>query len=89
MTSDTHPKQIAVEFSLDGKRTRIGGVCKGAGMIQPGMSVSGKRPAVCMPQCYVSSRAMPRLAAALQLSLEQAVAQSFNRIHGRRRHEHQ
>jgi len=23
MTSDTHPKQIAVEFSLDGKRTRL------------------------------------------------------------------
>ena len=38
MTSDTKPKQIAVEFKLGGKTVRIGGICKGAGMIQPGMS---------------------------------------------------
>src|SRR5262249_3486357 len=38
MTSDTRPKQIAVEFRLGGKTVRIGGICKGAGMIQPGMS---------------------------------------------------
>ncbi len=37
MTSDTRPKQIAVEFKLGGKTVRIGGICKGAGMIQPGM----------------------------------------------------
>src|ERR1051325_2933986 len=35
MTSDTRPKQIAVEFKLGGKKVRIGGMCKGAGMIQP------------------------------------------------------
>src|SRR2546423_4491057 len=34
MTSDTQPKQIAIEFKLGGKTVRIGGVCKGAGMIQ-------------------------------------------------------
>ena len=81
MTSDTHPKQIAVEFSLDGKRTRIGGVCKGAGMIQPGMSVSGKRPAALHATmlCFITTDAAIA-PAALQLSLEQAVAQSFNRI---------
>src|SRR5690348_5003650 len=45
MTSDTRPKQIAVEFKLGGKTVRIGCVCKGAGMIQPGMSATGKRPA--------------------------------------------
>ncbi|HEY5345911.1 MAG TPA: bifunctional ornithine acetyltransferase/N-acetylglutamate synthase, partial [Verrucomicrobiae bacterium] len=38
MTSDSRPKQIAVEFLLGGKKVRIGGICKGAGMIQPGMS---------------------------------------------------
>ena len=38
MTSDTRPKQIAIEFTLGGKTVRIGGICKGAGMIQPGMS---------------------------------------------------
>ncbi|HTI99616.1 MAG TPA: bifunctional ornithine acetyltransferase/N-acetylglutamate synthase, partial [Dongiaceae bacterium] len=37
MTSDTRSKQIAVEFKLGGKQVRIGGICKGAGMIQPGM----------------------------------------------------
>src|SRR5262249_46273678 len=45
MTSDTRPKQIAVEFKLGGKTVRIGGICKGAGMIQPGMSATGNRPA--------------------------------------------
>jgi glutamate N-acetyltransferase/amino-acid N-acetyltransferase len=45
MTSDTKPKQIAVEFKLGGKTVRIGGMCKGAGMIQPGMSATGARPA--------------------------------------------
>src|SRR5690606_33022725 len=45
MTSDTRPKQIAVEFNLGGKTVRIGGICKGAGMIHPGMSPTGKRPA--------------------------------------------
>ncbi|HEV2455956.1 MAG TPA: bifunctional ornithine acetyltransferase/N-acetylglutamate synthase, partial [Verrucomicrobiae bacterium] len=45
MTSDTRPKQIAVEFVLGKKTVRIGGMCKGAGMIQPGMSPTGKRPA--------------------------------------------
>src|SRR5215472_15607864 len=43
MTSDTKAKQVAVEFRLDGKAVRIGGVCKGAGMIQPGMSATGER----------------------------------------------
>src|ERR1700744_5078953 len=45
MTSDTRPKQIAIEFKLGGKTVRMGGICKGAGMIQPGMSATGARPA--------------------------------------------
>ena len=45
MTSDSKPKQIAVEFKLGGQTVRIGGICKGAGMIQPGMSNTGARPA--------------------------------------------
>lgn len=81
MTSDTRPKEIAVEFSLGGKRTRIGGVCKGAGMIEPGMSATGKRPAALHATmlCFITTDA-GITAAALQLALEQAVAQSFNRI---------
>src|SRR5437667_5039425 len=41
MTSDTRPKQIAIEFRLGGRPVRLGGICKGAGMIQPGMSAAG------------------------------------------------
>src|SRR5437764_1562867 len=43
MTTDTRHKEIAVEFEIAGVRVRLGGICKGAGMIQPGMSRTGKR----------------------------------------------
>jgi glutamate N-acetyltransferase / amino-acid N-acetyltransferase len=85
MTSDTRPKQIAVEFKLGGKTVRIGGMCKGAGMIQPGMSATGKRPAA-FPQglhatmlCFLTTDAAIE-AKALQSALREAVAHSFNRI---------
>jgi len=83
MTSDTRPKQIAVEFKLGGKTVRIGGVCKGAGMIQPGMSTDGKRPAAtplhATMLCFITTDAAIE-ARALQAALREAVAQSFNRI---------
>jgi len=89
MTSDTRPKQIAVEFKLDGKRVRIGGICKGAGMIQPGMSATGKRPAAlsggrlqglhATMLCFITTDAAVD-ANVLQAALNEAVAQSFNRI---------
>ncbi len=44
LTSDTRRKQIAVAFRLGGKTVRIGGICKGAGMIQPGLNATGRRP---------------------------------------------
>ena len=37
MTTDTHSKQFAVEFELDGKKVTLGGMCKGSGMIHPNM----------------------------------------------------
>ncbi len=83
MTSDTRPKQIAVEFSLGGKKIRIGGVCKGAGMIQPGMSATGARPAAsplhATMLCFITTDAAIEKNT-LQVALEEAVAQSFNRI---------
>ncbi|HEY1663960.1 MAG TPA: bifunctional glutamate N-acetyltransferase/amino-acid acetyltransferase ArgJ [Verrucomicrobiae bacterium] len=86
MTSDTRPKQIAVEFMLGGKKVRIGGICKGAGMIQPGMSATGQRPAA-LPHgglhatmlCFITTDAAIE-AKALQAALQEAVAHSFNRI---------
>ena len=38
MTTDTKIKEIAVEFELDGKVCRLGGICKGSGMIHPNMA---------------------------------------------------
>jgi glutamate N-acetyltransferase/amino-acid N-acetyltransferase len=83
MTSDTRPKQIAVEFKLGGKTVRIGGICKGAGMIQPGMSTTGARPAA-MPLHatmlgFITTDAAIEVKV-LQAALREAVAQSFNRI---------
>jgi len=94
MTSDTLPKQIAVEFRVSGKTVRVGGICKGAGMIQPGMSGTGVRPpAIPHPAansaraqalhatmlCFITTDAAIE-ATALQAALQEAVANSFNRI---------
>ena len=38
MPTDTTKKEIAVEFELDGKTCRIGGIAKGSGMIHPDMA---------------------------------------------------
>ncbi|MBR7178777.1 MAG: bifunctional glutamate N-acetyltransferase/amino-acid acetyltransferase ArgJ [Oscillospiraceae bacterium] len=38
MTTDTCPKEIAVEFTLGGKTCRMGGIAKGSGMIHPNMA---------------------------------------------------
>ena len=86
MTSDTKPKQIAVEFQLDGKTVRIGGICKGAGMIQPGMSATGARPAA-LPHGGLHATMLGFITTdaavdkkVLQAALNEAVAHSFNRI---------
>lgn len=83
MTSDTRAKQIAVEIKIGGKAVRIGGICKGAGMIQPGMSVTGQRPPA-LPLhatmlCFVTTDAAIK-AAPLRAALQEATALSFNRI---------
>ena len=83
MTSDTRAKQIAVEFMLDGTAVRIGGICKGAGMIQPGMSPVGTRPASrplhATMLCFMTTDAALERPT-LQAALTEAVANSFNRI---------
>jgi glutamate N-acetyltransferase/amino-acid N-acetyltransferase len=38
MTTDTYPKEAAVETVIDGKVVRIGGMAKGSGMIHPNMA---------------------------------------------------
>jgi len=83
MTSDTHPKEVAVELELGGKKVRIGGVAKGAGMIHPGMSPTGKRP-YSMPLHATMLSFITTDASigkpTLQRCLTEAVASTFNRI---------
>jgi glutamate N-acetyltransferase/amino-acid N-acetyltransferase len=80
MTSDTKPKEVAIEFSLAGKKVGIGGICKGAGMIQPGMSQTGARPALHATMlCFVTTDAAID-SRTLQKCVNEAVAHSFNRI---------
>jgi len=38
LTTDTRPKRMALEFQIEGKTVRLGGVTKGAGMIYPNMA---------------------------------------------------
>ncbi|HAB14852.1 MAG TPA: arginine biosynthesis protein ArgJ [Verrucomicrobiales bacterium] len=85
MTSDSRPKQVAIEFALGGRRVRLGGMCKGAGMIQPGMSGTGRRPAA-QPQglhatmlAFITTDVVIE-SKLLQSALQEAVANSFNRI---------
>ena len=40
MTTDTIEKQVAVEFVVDGKTVRVGGMAKGSGMIHPNMATT-------------------------------------------------
>ncbi len=73
MTSDTRRKEIAVEFKLGDVTVRLGGLCKGAGMIQPGMA-----PHATMLGFLTTDAAVePDF---LKVALEKAVGQSFNRI---------
>ena len=83
MTSDTRAKEVAVEFKIGGRPVRIGGICKGAGMIQPGMSATGARPAAAPLHATMLGFITTDVAIeprALKAALAEAVAHSFNRI---------
>ena len=70
MTTDTVPKEYAIEVECPQGNYRIGGMAKGAGMIKPNMATM---------LAYLSTDA--KLSAAnLDRALRQAVEHSFNRI---------
>ncbi|MBI4778309.1 bifunctional glutamate N-acetyltransferase/amino-acid acetyltransferase ArgJ [Candidatus Desantisbacteria bacterium] len=70
MTTDTRPKQVAVEMMLQGKQVIIGGMAKGAGMIAPNMATM---------LCFLTTDAI--LSNPLLISmLQEAVNISFNSI---------
>jgi glutamate N-acetyltransferase/amino-acid N-acetyltransferase len=75
MTSDTRRKEIAVEFKIDKRAVRIGGICKGAGMIQPGMD---RKLHATMLTFITSDLAIE--SNQLKRALQIAVQRSFNRI---------
>jgi glutamate N-acetyltransferase/amino-acid N-acetyltransferase len=74
MTTDTCPKSMAVQLSINGKIVTIGAMTKGAGMIDPNMSV----PHATM-LCYITTDAVIDNSL-LSDFLGRGVEDSFNRI---------
>lgn len=70
MTTDTVPKEVAVEFTLGGKQVHIGCVAKGSGMIHINL---GTMICVITTDCAIS-------ADMLQASLRRVVPHSLNRV---------
>jgi glutamate N-acetyltransferase/amino-acid N-acetyltransferase len=70
MTTDTVPKEVAVETASGGMTIRVGGMAKGSGMIAPDMATM---------LAFVTTDAAVEQEA-LQHCLSGAVTQSFNRI---------
>lgn len=70
MTTDTVPKSAARLVKIGGREVRIGGMCKGAGMIEPYM-------ATMLGFITTDAAVAPAL---LQTALRAAVDSSFNRI---------
>ena len=70
MTTDLTMKEIAVEFIIEGKPVKIGGIAKGSGMIHPNM---GTMLAFLTTDCAISSKM-------IQKALIHATNVSFNRV---------
>ena len=70
MTTDTRPKEIAVEFTVGGKVCRMGGIAKGSGMIHPNMATM---LVFVTTDCKISSTM-------LQKALSADVEDSFNMV---------
>ena len=70
MTTDTHPKEFAVEFEAGGKIVRLGGMAKGSGMIHPDM---------CTMLGYITSD-ISISRELLQEALSETAADTFNMI---------
>lgn len=70
MTTDTHDKQVAYEFFLDGRKVHIGGMAKGSGMIHPNMGTM---------LAYVTTDAAIEKEL-LQKALDEIVVDTFNMI---------
>jgi glutamate N-acetyltransferase/amino-acid N-acetyltransferase len=70
MTTDTRPKELAVQVDLKGTKFTIGGVVKGIGMIHPNLATM---------LCFIATDAVVR-ADFLPEALQKAVDCSFNMV---------
>ncbi|MBN2557690.1 MAG: bifunctional glutamate N-acetyltransferase/amino-acid acetyltransferase ArgJ [Clostridia bacterium] len=70
MTTDTYPKETAVEFDLGGFRTVLGGIAKGSGMIHPDMATM---IGIITTDAFISSELLKK-------ALIDSVGKSFNKI---------
>ena len=70
MTTDTKPKQAAVQVKIGGRTVTVGGMCKGSGMIEPNM-------ATMLGFITTDAAVTPAM---LNRALKLAIAASFNRV---------
>ncbi len=70
MTTDTKPKQAAVQTKIGGKTVTVGGMCKGVGMIEPNM-------ATMLGFITTDAAVSPAM---LRRALKLAVTASFNHV---------
>lgn len=70
MTTDSYPKELALEMEIGGSTVRIGAMAKGSGMIHPNMAT----------MISVITTDVPLAPEVMRLWLEQAVEWSFNRM---------
>lgn len=70
MTTDLIPKEIAVEFELQGVNVRIGGMAKGSGMIHPNMATM---IGIITTDTNISRKLLDK-------ALKESVKRTFNRV---------
>ena len=70
MTTDTHSKEVSIEFTIGGKTCRMGAIAKGSGMIHPNM-------ATMLAFITTDAKVEP---AVLQAALSSVVPATFNQI---------
>ena len=70
LTTDTHPKEVLVETAVGGRRVRVAGIAKGAGMIAPNMAT--------LLAFFTTDAAVAP--AVLRAALVTAVGETLNRI---------
>ena len=70
MTTDTHSKEVSIEFPIGGKTCRMGAIAKGSGMIHPNMATM---------LLFITTDAKVE-SAVLQAALSSVVPATFNQI---------